>query len=61
MSLDNFLNLFIVFGIYCAFKIQKIYKEYKKTKGLFEWSDFIRSLGVIFGSILVIIYKIIIW
>ncbi len=55
---DIVILLFILFGIYCAFNIRKDYNEYQKSKSLIDWSIFVRNLGVIFGSIIVIIYKI---
>lgn len=58
-ELDVLITLFILFGIYCAINIKKDYKEYKKSNHYLEFNIFIRNLGVIIGSVILIVYKII--
>lgn len=55
---DIFAILFIAFGIYCAFGLKKEYAEYKKTKHYLEFGIFIKSLGVVIGSIVMFFYEL---
>lgn len=55
---DVFFIIFIIFGFYCLRGIKKDYVEYKKSRHYLELNIFLRNLGVIIGSIAVIIYKV---
>ncbi|WP_417861503.1 hypothetical protein [Winogradskyella sediminis] len=48
---------FIAFGVYCLISIKKDYAQYKKTKGLIDLSIYVRSIGVIVGSVVMLIYE----
>ena len=58
-GLDILIVLFVLYGLYCLKNIKKDYEEYKKTKHYLEFNIFIRNLGVIIGSIVLVFYKIV--
>ena len=57
-KLDMFFILFICYGIYCMKNLKKDYAEYKKTKYYVELNIYIRNLGVVIGSIVILFYEI---
>ncbi len=57
-SLDVFFILFIAYGIYCAINLKKDYAEHKKTKNYIDFKIYIRNLGVVIGSVIMLFYLI---
>ena len=57
-ELDILCNLFILFGIYCAIGIKRDYEEYKNSDHYLEFVIYIRNVGVIVASAIVLIYQL---
>jgi len=55
---DIFIICFVLYGVYCLKNIKKDYEEYKKTNYYVELNILIRNIGVIVGSIVLILYKL---
>ena len=58
---DVFILLFVLFGIYCALNLKKDYEDYKKSDHYLEYNIFIRNIGVVIASVILIIYKLFNW
>jgi hypothetical protein len=58
-ELDVLTLIIVPFGIYYVFIIKKTYNEYQRTKGMLDFNTLVRDIGVIFASIVMVIYKLV--
>ena len=57
-EIDIIMIIVIAFGIYCATGLKKEYSEYKKSNHYLELNIFVRSVGVVVGSVMCFFYEL---